>query len=47
MYLNSADETFIKVLIDDASLKFFQENLNKIPDELIRTLIWKSFYDMV
>lgn len=45
--LNYGDWGFIKVLLDDISIEFFKNNLHKINDVLTRTLIWRSFYDMV
>lgn len=45
--LNYEDHSFVKCVIDKISLDFFSQNLNKINDLLSRTLIWKSFYDMV
>jgi len=45
--LNYQDEAFIKILLDDASIEFFKANLHNVKDELTRTLIWRSFYDMV
>ncbi|KRX11163.1 hypothetical protein PPERSA_10930 [Pseudocohnilembus persalinus] len=45
--LNYEDETFIKILLDQHSIEFFKKNLCKVQDLLTRTLIWRSFYDMV
>lgn len=45
--LNYGDEAFIKVLLDENSLKFFENNINLIKDDLSRTLIWRAFYDLV
>jgi len=45
--LNYGDWGFIKVLLDDISIEFFKNNLHKIDDVLTRSLIWRSFYDMV
>ena len=46
--LNFEDHTFAKVLLDKASIDFFSsENIVKIKDTLTRTLIWRSFFDMV
>lgn len=44
--LNYNDQSFVKLLLDDASLVFYKANLHKIQDELTRTLIWRSFFDM-
>ena len=35
------------MLLDDISIEFFKNNLHKIDDVLTRSLIWRSFYDMV
>lgn len=45
--LNYEDYSFVKNVIDPVSLKFFSENLEKISDILSRTLIWRTFFDMV
>ncbi len=45
--MNYKDETFIKTLLDENSIKFFEKNLNKVNDVLTRSLIWRSFFDMV
>ena len=45
--LNFEDYSFVKSVIDPVSLEFFKKNLDKITDILSRTLIWRSFYDMV
>ena len=41
------DHTFVKNNIDEVSREFFVNNLNKIDNILTRTLIWRSFYEMV
>jgi len=33
--------------LDSASRSFFANNIEKIRDVLSRTLIWRSFFDMV
>ena len=39
--LNYEDETFIKVILDPESLKFFKANLYKIKDGLSRAMVCK------
>lgn len=45
--LNYEDHTFVKNNIDQVSRDFFSNNLSKIEDVLSRTLIWRSFFEMV
>lgn len=45
--LNFEDHTFAKNIIDPVSLDFFIKNINSIKDILSRTLIWRSFFEMV
>lgn len=45
--LNYDDLTFAKVVIDQKSILYFKNNLNKIEDVLFRSMVWKNFYDMV
>jgi len=45
--LNNRDEAYLKVLLDNVSRDFFAKNLHRVSDILMRTLIWRSFYDMV
>jgi len=45
--LNFEDHTFAKNIIDPVSLDFFIKNINNIKDILSRTLIWRSFFEMV
>lgn len=45
--LNYEDHTFAKNNIDQVSREFFSNNLEKIDDVLSRTLIWRSFFEMV
>ena len=45
--LNFEDHTFVKNIIDPVSLDFFIKGINSIKDILSRTLIWRSFYEMV
>lgn len=45
--LNYQDHTFAKNNLDQTSRQFFADNLEKIKDVLSRTLVWRSFFDMV
>ena len=45
--LNFEDHTFVKNNIDRKSLEFFTQHINNINDLLSRTLIWRSFFEMV
>lgn len=45
--LNYDDEAFIKVRIDHHSKEFFKSNLRNVKEELTRSLIWRSFWDML
>lgn len=45
--VNHGDFSFLKVMLDAQSLDFFKENLNKIEDTLIKSLVYKCLYDMV
>jgi aminopeptidase N len=45
--LNFEDHTFAKNIIDPVSLEFFIKNINSVRDILSRTLIWKSFFEMI
>ena len=45
--LNFEDHTFAKNIIDPVSLDFFIKNINSIGDILSRTLIWRSFFEMI
>ena len=45
--LNYADESFVKLLLDERSIEFFKKSLHNIKDVLSRTLIWRAFFDMV
>ena len=42
--LNFSDQAFIKIDLDDHSLKFFKENITRIKDKLSKTMIWYAFY---
>jgi hypothetical protein len=45
--LNFEDHTFAKNVIDKISLAYFEKNLHNVNDILSRTLIWRSFFEMV
>lgn len=45
--LNFEDHTFAKNVIDKISLAYFEKNLRNVDDILSRTLIWRSFFEMV
>lgn len=45
--LNFEDHAFAKNIIDPVSLDFFVKGINSIKDILSRTLIWRSFFEMV
>ncbi|KAL4479608.1 hypothetical protein ABPG72_004204 [Tetrahymena utriculariae] len=45
--LNFEDHAFVKVALDKESLSFFKKNLHYIHDDLTRTLIWRSIFEMV
>lgn len=45
--LNYEDQTFAKNNIDPVSLDFFITHINNIGDILSRTLIWRSFFEMI
>jgi aminopeptidase N len=44
---NYEDHDFVIVNLDEVSRNFFGENINEIDDDLTRTIIQKSFFDMV
>ena len=45
--LNHQDLSFAKIRIDATSRQFLSTNLKNIEDILLRSLIWKNFYEMV
>jgi len=45
--LNFNDYAYIKVRLDKRSEKVFKESLSKVPDSLVRMVVWRSFWDMV
>lgn len=44
---NYNDLSFIKVILDQESLKFFEENLTRVTEPLAKGLLLRSFYDGV
>merc|ERR1711933_379004 len=44
---NVGDLTFIKVLLDEQSLSVIMSNLHNIEDELTRSIVWRSLFEMV
>lgn len=45
--LNHEDLSFVKVAMDTKSQHFLKSNLKNIKDDiLLRSLIWKSFFEM-
>lgn len=44
---NIGDWTFIKIVLDAASLEYMKKNISLIEDELTRNLVWRSLFDMV
>jgi len=45
--LNVNDYAFCKIFLDTDSIHSFQQNLNKVSDNLTRMLVWRAFWDMV
>lgn len=45
--LNFEDQTFVKVLLDETSLRFFEQHLHLVQDVLTRTLIYRAIFDTV
>lgn len=44
---NYEDWCFIKILLDQESLEFFQENLARLENPLTKLLVLRALYDMV
>lgn len=44
---NYEDHDFVLVILDEVSRNFLTEHINLIKDDLTRTIIQKSFFDMV
>ncbi|HMQ09666.1 MAG TPA: aminopeptidase N [Oligoflexia bacterium] len=47
VFVNEADNDFVKVVFDDASVKFLKDNLNLFESAHHRSMIWRSLWDMV
>jgi aminopeptidase N len=47
VFPNYNDHDFVKVALDDASLDFVRERLERIDDPLLRQLIWQALWNMV
>lgn len=44
---NFQDKAFIKIELDEVSLKFFKENVTRLKDNLAKSMIWYAFFEMV
>ena len=44
---NVGDQTFIQILLDPVSLDIMKNNITKVESELTRSLVWRSWFDMV
>ncbi len=44
---NYDDLTFIKILMDDTTCKWMKSNVAKLPEELTRSIVLRSLYEMV
>lgn len=47
VFPNHNDHGFVKVALDDRSISFIHENLNRIDDPLLRQIIWHTLWTMV
>ena len=47
VFPNHHDHDFAKVALDERSLAFLRENLDRIDDSLLRQLIWQALWNMV
>lgn len=45
--MNYEDWSFVMIKLDESSLNFFLQNMNKIEDPLSFLLIVRSIYDMI
>lgn len=45
--VNYEDHAYLKLVLDSHSIEFFKENLKHVDHSLSRSMIWRSFYDMV
>eukprot|EP01088_Endostelium_zonatum_P018139 TRINITY_DN570_c0_g3_i1.p1 TRINITY_DN570_c0_g3~~TRINITY_DN570_c0_g3_i1.p1 ORF type:complete len:931 (-),score=217.68 TRINITY_DN570_c0_g3_i1:16-2808(-) len=46
IWLNFGDHAYAKIMLDDSSVQFAKDNLEKIKDPFVRQLIWSALYDM-
>ncbi len=44
---NHNDQTFAKVALDEASVGYLKQNLERVEDPLLRQLIWQALWNMV
>ncbi len=47
VYPNYQDDAYARITLDPWSLKFAKENVSKIPDTLLRTMVWTDLWQMV
>jgi len=47
VYPNYQDEGYIAISLDSKSLEFARKNLNRINDNLLRTMVWEDLWKMV
>ena len=47
VYPNYQDDGYARVSLDPLSLKYAKENVGKIPDLLLRTMVWSDLWQMV
>src|SRR5690606_3069728 len=47
VFPNHNDHGFVKVALDERSIAFIRDNLNRIDDALLRQLIWHTLWTMV
>lgn len=45
--LNHSDWSYVKLILDENSIKYFKHNLQKLTDVLSRQMVFRSFFDMV
>jgi aminopeptidase N len=47
VFPNHADHAYAKVALDDRSLAYVREGLDRVDDQLLRQLLWMSLWEMV
>ena len=47
MLLNAEYWSYFKYTIDPASLQYFEDNINKIPDALTKSIIWHDINEQM